>query len=249
MKKTALSQRDLNALERIIAKHGSIVTSSELRELFPEYSYGSLGQEINALATRGWLIRIKRGVYAVASLESHSFATISPLVVAQVLVPGSYVSFEFALNHHGLFDQLPATVASVTPLKSKTYEFQDMEYRFVKAKAEMMTGFAEVSLEGRTARVADVEKALIDFLHFRKDTYTVDLVREKLEEAREELSADKLARYVQEYPIVLKRRLGFLLDAAEISSEELHAQIARTPGFARLTPTAKKFNAKWRVYA
>lgn len=247
-KRTILSERELKLLEKLIVRHGSIVTFDQV---FGELSINRQAARnlVDKLVRNGWLVRIKRGTYAIASLESHSFTNISPLVIARAMVPDCYVSFEFALNYHGFFDQLPSRLTAVTCTATKTYTFQGLDYRFVHAKPQMMTGYLEVSLEDGTARIAEAETALIDFLHFRRDAYTVDLVLEKLRETKEEISADKLARFAQPYPVVLKRRLGFLLDSTGIESSELHAQIKGLGGFTRLTPDSKKFNAEWRVYA
>lgn len=248
MKKTILSKKDLEVLERIIARYAYIVSFEEMQALFKEYSYDELNQRIKFLINRGWLIRVKRGFYAVANLESHSFSNVSPLVVSQIFVPNSYVSFEFALSHHGFFDQLPKRITTVTSLKSKTYQFQNLDYKFVKAKPEMMTGFIELSIEGQRARVAEIEKALLDFLHFRKDTYTIDLVIEKLKEVKNEIDPRKLAKYARLYPVTIQRRFGFLLDLVSIQSEELYNRLKKTPGFAKLTRSSNIFNAKWRIY-
>ncbi len=248
MEKTILSKKDLEILEKIIAHYGDIVGFDQIESLLADYAYYELNQRIKFLVQRGWLIRIKRGFYAVASLESHSFANISPLIVSQIFVPNSYVSFESALNYHGLFDQLPNRVTAVTPVKSKKYRFQNLDYQFVKARPKMMTGFEEVSIEGREVKVAEIEKALLDFLHFRKDTYTVDLVLEKLREAKNEIDPVKLATYARLYPITIQRRLGFLLDVAGISSGELYKSLKKRSGFARLTKNSNIFSAKWRLY-
>ncbi len=248
MKKTILSKKELEILEKIIAQYGYIASFEDIESLFEDYSYDELNQRIKFLVKRGWLIRIKRGFYAVANLESHSFSNVSPLVISQVFVPDSYVSFEFALNYRGLFDQLPNKVTSVTSLKSKKYRFQNLDYQFVKAKLEMMTGFEKITIEGKKTKVAEVEKALLDFLHFRKNGYTVDLVLEKLKEAKDEIDSEKLADYAKLYPVTIQRRIGFLLDASEIDSSKLYNKIKNTPGFARLTKNSNVFNAKWRLY-
>ncbi|MHB9112114.1 MAG: hypothetical protein ACYC4D_05745 [Thermoleophilia bacterium] len=123
-----------------------------------------------------------------------------------------------------------------------------MEYLFVKAKPSMMRGFDEISIEGQSANMADLEKALFDFLHFRKDSYTVDILIEKLKEVRDEIDANKIIELSKNHPITLRRRLGFLLDLTGIDSEQLACEIRGTPGFAKLTKKSIIFNAKWRLY-
>lgn len=248
MKKTALSTKELNILENVITSYGYVVSFDDLATLLKGYSHDALKQQISSLSSRGWLIRIKRGFYAVANLESHNFSNISPLVISRVLILDSYVSFEFALNYHGFFDQLPNTISAVTTTRTKTFHFQELEYRYAKAKPEMMRGYKEISIEGQSARVAELEKALLDFLHFRRDSYTVDLLLEKLKEAKNAIDVSKMTNLSESYPITLRRRLGFLFDLVGIDSGKLHQELKRTPGFARLTKKSNLFNAKWRLY-
>lgn len=247
MKKTILSEKELHLLESLISDHGYIVTSGQI-EAKLGISQQAVRNLVGKMVRNGWLVRVKRGYFAIANLESHNFSNISPLAIAQVLVSGSYVSFEFALNNHGHFDQLPAKVTSVTSLNTRRYQFQGMEYLFVKAKPSMMSGFDEISIEGQHAKVADLEKALLDFLHFRKDSYTIDILVEKLKEARDVIDAKKIIELSKDYPITLWRRLGFLLDLTGIESEQLASETRGTPGFARLTKKSNIFNAKWRLY-
>lgn len=247
MKKTILSEKELYLLESLISDHGYIVTSRQIEAMLG-ISKQAARNLVGKMVRNGWLIRVKKGYFAIANLESHNFSNISPLAIAQVLIPGSYVSFEFALNYHGHFDQLAAKVTSVTTARTRRYEFQNTEYLFVKAKPEMMKGFKEISIEGESARVANLEKALLDFLHFRRDSYTVGLLIEKLKETRDEIDVQEMTDLSKAYPITLRRRLGFLFDFAGIDSGGLHEELKGTPGFAKLTKNSNLFNAKWRLY-
>lgn len=249
MKHTILSKKELDILEKIISNFGNIAYFDAIKKLLDkDYSYDELRKQISLLSKRGWLVRIKRGVFAVASLESHNFSNISPLVISQVLIPNSYVSFEFALNHYGLFDQLPRKVTAVTAKKTKKYTFQDLEYRFVKTKPELIFGFKKLSLDNQKAKVAELEKTILDFLYFRNDTYTMDLVLEKLKTNKSEFDFEKLIAYALKYPITVRRRLGFLLDISGIDTKELVKKVNKSKGYSKLTKNSNKFNAKWRLY-
>jgi len=247
MKKTILSEKELQLLESIIFSHGYIVDFQQIESKL-KISHQAVRNLVAKLVKNGWLVRIKKGNFAVANLESHSFSNISPLAIAQVLVPESYVSFDYALNYHGYFDQLPAKVTSVTASNTRKFEFQDTEYHFVKTKPGMITGYSEITIEGLHANVAILEKALLDFLHFRKDSYTIDLLIEKLEETKKVISVQQLIELSDVYPITLRRRLGFLLDVAGMDSKNLSKELKGTPGFAKLTKRSNVFNAKWRLY-
>lgn len=245
---TILSKKDLEFLEAIISEFGYIVNISELKNMFSHMTHNELHQRLKLLVKRGWLIRIKQGYYAVVNLESHSFSNISPLVISGIFIPDSYVSFEHALNYHGYFDQLSDVVTCVTSRKSQKYRFQNMNYHFIKTKETMMTGYKEVTIDGERTNIAEIEKAIIDFLHFRKDNYTVDLVLEKLFEAGKNLNTVKLIEMADLYSVSTQRRLGFLLDLCNLQSDLIHKKIMHVAGFARLTKNSNIFNSKWRIY-
>lgn len=249
MRRTILSKKELDILEKIISNCGHIAYFEKIKELLgKEYSYDELKKQISLLSRRGWLIRIKRGVFAIASLESHNFANISPLVISQVFVPNSYVSFDFALNHYGLFDQLPKRVISITTLKPRKFTFQGIEYQFSKVKPELYFGYKEISIDNQKAKVAELEKVVLDYLYFRNDTYSIDLVLEKLKEYKNDFNFKKLQKYALKYPLFVKRRLGFLLDLIDIDSSKLHKEVKKHSGYSKLTKNSNKFNAKWRLY-
>lgn len=249
MKHTILSRKELAILEKIIANYGSIVRFNEIEKLVgDDYSYDELKNEVSFLAKRGWLVRIKRGVFAVASLESHSFANTSPLVIANVLAPDSYVSFEYALNYYGLFDQLSNRIIGVNTKTTKKFTFQDQEYRFLNVKPDYFFGFKEISINNQIAKVADLEKAILDYLYFRNDTYSNDLVLEKLKDNKDDFDFEKLKDYGLLYSLSVKRRLGFLLNLVGEETDELLSGIKKRGGYSKLTKNSNKFNAKWRIY-
>lgn len=248
MDNTLLSGKDLSFLELIISRCGYLVSVPELKDLFNDLSDVDLHQRIKLLVRRGWLVRIKQGYYSVANLESHNFSTISPLVISRVFVPASYISFEYALNYYGYFDQMPNMVTAVTSQKSKRYFFQGTTYYFVKAKQNMMTGYRKISVDGKEVWIADLEKALLDFLNFRKDVYTIDLVLEKFIEARDVINSVRLTDYAALYSVSTQRRLGYLMDISNLDSDSLHKQVLKAAGYAKLTKDSKQFNAKWRIY-
>ncbi|MBN1288391.1 MAG: hypothetical protein JXA49_01990 [Actinobacteria bacterium] len=249
MIKTSLTRRELHILEKIISNLGNIVYIEDINKLFEQdYSLQEIRRQISLLTKRGWLVRIKRGIFAVASLESHGFAGVSPLAVSQILVPESYVSFEFAFSHYGLFDQLPSKLTATTSIKPKKFTFQNLEYEYRKIKPELYFGYVEIAESGRTANIAELEKVFLDFLYFRIDTYSIDLLLEKVNEGKDDLDLKKLFKYAKKYPVSVKRRLGYLLDLADIPSDSLHREVKTRRDFSKLTNTSDKFNAKWRIY-
>lgn len=76
---------------------------------------------VNRAMKAGELLRLRRGSY-VLDAQFRDYP-IHPFALAQAFVPGSYVSFETALAHHGWIPEAVYTTACVTPgRKSSTYE-------------------------------------------------------------------------------------------------------------------------------
>ncbi|MEQ9434245.1 MAG: hypothetical protein RJQ02_00340 [Hyphomonas sp.] len=68
---------------------------------------------VNRALKDGSLTRIRRGLYTLG--EPFQKNTPHPFVVAQALMPESYVSFETALSHYGWIPEAVYTTSSVRP--------------------------------------------------------------------------------------------------------------------------------------
>ncbi|MBU2437144.1 MAG: hypothetical protein KKE55_05565, partial [Candidatus Omnitrophica bacterium] len=101
-KRTILSEKELNLIEDLIAKFGIIVSFEQIYSILKEKRNRQVVRNlVNKLTKNGWLVRIKKGMYAVASLESRGFLVTHTFKIAQILAPDSYISFEAALQHYG----------------------------------------------------------------------------------------------------------------------------------------------------
>ena len=181
MKQTILSTQQSTLLEDLIVKYGQIVTSEQIYAQGKDVWDKKVAKNVvTKLARNGWLIRVKRGLYAISDLSNRGFLSLSPSVVANLLVKDSYVSFESALAYHGMFDQLTNKTISIAQVQYKAVQLQSVEYSFVKVLDKWFFGWKEVSIDNKTVRMATAEKALIDMIQFHKSKYTVDLVVEKL---------------------------------------------------------------------
>ncbi|MCP4335816.1 MAG: hypothetical protein GY785_24480 [Gammaproteobacteria bacterium] len=77
---------------------------------------------VNRAIKAGELHRLRRGVYLLSkSYRDHEF---HPFAIAQYLMPGSYISLETALSHHGWIPEAVYTAASIVPGR-KSSELSD----------------------------------------------------------------------------------------------------------------------------
>lgn len=244
-----ISSKNSQLLEDLIIKHGQIVTAQQIFSSASVFMNHKQTQYlITTLTKQGWLMRIKKGLYAISDLSTRGFLSLSSYVVANVLVKDSYVSFESALHHHGMFDQLTNKIISVSLKTYKTVQLQNIEYSFVKTKADYYFGWQEMTLDNNTARIATAEKALVDMVNFHKSIYAIDLVIEKLREHKNDLDFARLNEYVGKLSMTTIKIFGFIFDLLNIDSSQLLKLAKQTDGARRMIASARSFNAKWRLY-
>jgi len=217
MHQTILSQKQSEILDGLIAKYGQIVTFDQIMDQAGTESDRRHTQNlVTKLVRNGWLIRLKRELYAISDLSNRGFLSLSPYLVANLLVNDSYVSFEAALQYYGMFDQSLAKVASVSLKSQKAVKLNNTEYGFVKTKPDYYFGWQEIAADNKTARVAYPEKSLIDMINFHRTKYTVDLVLEKLREYKKDLNFKRFEEYLRKFPITITKIFGFYLILKEL---------------------------------
>lgn len=248
MKQTILSIQQSTLLEELILKYGRIVTSEQIYAQSKGVWNRNVAKNVITRLTRdGWLIRVKRGLYAISDLSNRGFLSLSPYVVANLLVKDSYVSFESALSYHGMFDQLTSKITSVSEVQYKSVQLQSMEYSFVKVLDKWFFGWQEVSIDNKTVHMATAEKALIDMIQFHKSKYTIDVVVEKLTHYQDSLDLHRMTEYLGKMSLTTAKTIGFLFDLLGIDSSNLYA-LVRVKGTHAMLAGDTKFNAKWRLY-
>lgn len=248
-KYTILTEKRLTDIEDIIASSGRIVTTEDIYiTLGKKYSKSFVKKRLNELKEKGWIVPLKRGLYFISDISTRGFVNISPSVIAGAFNKDSYISLDSGLSFYNLFEQMLRTTSSITSKnKSQKYEFQGNIYRYLKVNKKLYFGFKTENIEGYYIKVAELEKVILDYLYFKNDTYSIDLLIEKLQKTKDKLDLNKLFNYAQKFPETTKRKLGFILDLLKVDTTRLHNSV-KTKGYSRLTSNSKKFNAKWRLY-
>ena len=249
MKQTILSTKQNELLENLIGKYGLIVTSNQIVKAAEDnWDYKQAKNIITKLTKNGWLIRIKRGLYAISELTGRGFLSLSPYLVANLLVRDSYVSFESALQYHGMFDQLMKKTISVSLKTYKATKLYNMECNYVKTKESLHFGFEEAQVENKMARIATAEKALIDMINFHKSKLTIDVVIEKIINHKQDLDFNRFNEYLIKFSGTTIKIFGLIFDLLGINSTQLRELINNKRGTHWMLAGDKKFNAKWRLY-
>ena len=248
MKRSSLSNEQRKVLEELIARHGLIVTTQDIFARLPQATIESKHRLVRQLREAGWLVRVKNGLYQIAELGSLGSLSLSRLTVAHLLLPESYISFQAALQYHGLFDQSLQSISSISLVQRATVQLEGTAYRYIKTKPPYFFGFRSHAMNGCKVQIAEPEKAIIDLMQFHRTGTTVDLVVETLRDSRHRLQLDQLAVWAERAPLAVQRVLGFLLAAVGIPAPELAAAAQRSKSITRLTPESNQYNSVWRLY-
>lgn len=147
-----------------------IMTDTQLARLL-EGSRQRRHNLVNRAIKAGELHRLRRGYYLLADrfrdYPSHPFA------LAQALMPGSYVSFETALAHHGWIPEAVYATASVTPGRKSLEHTHPLFGRFTFHPLAIQAGYflelvERVQISEQTMLVAEPFRALMDLVCLRK---------------------------------------------------------------------------------
>lgn len=136
----------------------------------------------------------------------HGFYTLSPdkvdveSLACQLIYP-SYISFEYALWLHGIYNQIPAALTLATAAKTKKLLILDTSIEYSHLKKELFCGYA---LKGKTL-IASPEKALLDEL------YLIGLGKRSISLQELDLgkiNKTKLKKWLPFYPSSTAKKLG-----------------------------------------
>jgi hypothetical protein len=111
----------------------------------------------------GRVLQLRRGLYALA--PPYRKVAPHPFLVANRLVPGSYVSLQSALAYHGLVPEHVPVTTSVTTGRPQRRENAVGSFEYHHVRAALLSGYRLETLgAGQEALVATPEKALADLV-------------------------------------------------------------------------------------
>jgi predicted transcriptional regulator of viral defense system len=248
MKRVALTSDELNTLETAMVEYGTVVTFDQLSNLFDE-NRQYLRKRISKLTKQGWLKRIKKGVYVLSDLSTRGTLAISHKAVVNILVEEAYISFETALQHHGLYDQLLTSIKAVSLKQYKSTIIDRITYNFIKTQQRYFYGWETHDIDGQTVKIARIEKALIDLIQFHRTRYSTDLVLEKLQAYRNDIFHQTLVKFSLKANLTTKRIMGFLMECADFDSSQLHNSVKNRQSVSTITKSKnRQYNHKWKLY-
>lgn len=154
---------------------------------------------LSRLTKRGLLSRVANGVYLNKFVRD---ASASDFV--SILKPNAYVSLESALNHWGISTQSPVALTCVTTGNAKEYRTPEFTISFRTISERLFWGFVEKQTRYSKYRIAEPEKALLDWIYL---TLQSGLTPRLDEIELNSIDKRKLVKYADKYPGTVRNTL------------------------------------------
>jgi predicted transcriptional regulator of viral defense system len=150
-------------------------------------------RQLSRWVNAGRIHQFRRGLYMLA--HPYQKTAPHPFLVANALMPGSYVSTHSALAFYGL---IPEYVARTTSITISRPQIWDGGYRFQHIAASLFFGYEAVDLpHGQKAFVATPEKAILDLAHLTTASDSPDYLRELRLQNLERLDPERLNEFAR----------------------------------------------------
>ncbi|MDQ7784754.1 MAG: type IV toxin-antitoxin system AbiEi family antitoxin domain-containing protein [Desulfomonilaceae bacterium] len=226
-----------------------------------------VSQLLPHLENAGWLIRLRRGLYAgTGSLPGG--IRVHPFAIATRLVEPSAISHWSAMSHHGFTDQIPHVVTAFTPRKVVTPTMREpkketrgkhawvaagIRYEYVSVIPDHFFGLQEVWVDEHfRVPITDMERTILETFISPRLFGGIGEALQTLDEHNKELELEKLIGYAVRYgKASVAKRLGWALERLDVPSESLDSlQSIPVKGFRLLDPTRPRrglYDKRWMI--
>ncbi|MGB2589409.1 MAG: DUF6088 family protein [Candidatus Acidiferrum sp.] len=172
-------------------------------------STGTVTKALDRLRERGLVERVADGVYL-----NKLAASVSARDIVNELHPDSYVSLGTALAEWGISSQNPVATTCVTTGRGRKIKAGSIEIVYRKINRELFWGYTEKKGRYRNYKIAEPEKALLDWIYFTlRDGLPVQFDEIQFEK----LSRSRLVGYAKKYPTTVMQALFLPLLEGQIT--------------------------------
>jgi predicted transcriptional regulator of viral defense system len=241
---SAANRAHLEALHRIAEIPFSVDDAAAALDLTAPRAAQLLGY----LARRGWLSRVRRGLYVAVPLEARRSGewTADPWLIAEKVFSPCYVGGWSACEYWDLTEQLFRSVLVVTARRprNRDVDLNGVHLHVVSRNPNLLFGTTEIWRGQSRVSVSDPSRTVVDLLDAPALGGGIRTVADVLGEYMSSQHRDdqRLVNYGDRLPHrAMFKRLGFLLEQSEFEAPELleACRTRRTAGLISLDPAIK----------
>lgn len=211
------------------------------------------------LARRGWLRRVRNGIYITVPLavSDPKMWSEDPWIVLSRIFRPAYIGGWSAAHHWGFTDQLFRTevVFTQSPLRKKQGELQGYSYISYRISADRFFGTTRVWRDSIPVEISDPCRTVIDILAAPSCCGGIRHAAEIIEAYFESDYADdtKLLEYVNRLGNrTVYKRLGYLIERLNLEHSQLVEECLarRSRGISLLDPNVSpdgEINRRWEI--
>ncbi len=198
----------LDFLEKL--KPLGVFSRADLEVIYPDLDLRRLYE----WQLKGYILKLRNSWYCLPEFLNEPYST---WMIANAVHSPSYVSLESALAFYGILPEGVYMCTSVCTTRTLRINMAGHEYEFARLKEKNYTGYRleDTGTNARRVRIADPEKALVDFFHLRSGYSSEKEIRDlRFDVAALDggLNRDKLFSYVDLYGMrTLENKLKILL--------------------------------------
>jgi len=156
-------------------------------------------QRLSEWQTIGYIKKITKEFYFFSDLEINE--QILFLIANKIYMP-SYISLEMAFSYYGLIPESVYGITSVTSQKTNNFKNNLGEFIYRHIKSELMFGYKLIKYKNHCFRMAEIEKAVLDYFYLNSNLETENdfaEIRFNGEEFINKTNKKKLERYLREF--------------------------------------------------
>lgn len=163
--------------------------------LFRDMNKKTIQNQLTQWIRKGYVIRLKRNLYEL-SQKGGGMSEIPDLFVANKLCVPSYVSLETALSIYNIIPEVAIQVNSVTTKTTRSFKNCHGRFNYFSCQPKAYTGYLITNYAGYNVVIAEKEKAVVDYLHFKIRKEDIDFEQKRFDKQLvAELNWDKMENY------------------------------------------------------
>lgn len=150
-------------------------------------------RQLSRWVSAGKIRQLRRGLYMLE--PPYQSVTPHPFLIANALVPGSYVSKQSALAYYGLIPEYAPRTLSVTTLRPSQW---DKSFYFQHIAPHFYFGYQLITLTPQQrAFVAKPEKALLDLVHLTPHSDSPEYLSQLRLQNLEKMDLDQIDEFAE----------------------------------------------------
>lgn len=254
----SLSRNEARLISKLEFEHRQLVTTKDARGIL-ESSYQYSSFVLHSLVRKGWLARLRPGLYELIPASSGGFWTRDWYASLQAFRTPYYLSFLAAAYFHGFAPQRPRLAQVATSEKVRAqYATKEAGVESVAVGSSRFFGFQQVERNGLVVNVAEPAKAIVDCLYSPEKSGGILEVARIVARGARQTSSSKLVDYaIRMDNRALVQRLGYLADTLDVklakSARDQLLKYASQDGGHSFLGSTKVFGTKvnycrtWRI--